>query len=117
MPRKKKETIEENDGGVAVAEAPVEEEAAVVTAVENIEAKEEEEVVEAKPVLPVRPKEIFDLSSLKEMSISQLTHIARDLGVPGASGMRKQELIFKVLAAQTEKKSPFDALAALKRGR
>ncbi len=37
------------------------------------------------------------------MSISNLTQIAKDLDVPGATGMRKQELIFKVLAAQTEK--------------
>ncbi len=46
---------------------------------------------------------MLDLAKLKEMSISELTQIAKDLGVEGASGMRKQELIFKVLAAQTEK--------------
>ncbi len=45
----------------------------------------------------------LDLSGLKDMSISELTHIAKEMGVEGASGMRKQELIFKVLAAQTEK--------------
>src|SRR5690606_935507 len=45
----------------------------------------------------------LDLADLKDMSISELTHIAKELGVEGASGMRKQELIFKVLAAQTEK--------------
>src|SRR5687767_15865055 len=37
------------------------------------------------------------------MSISKLTQIAKSMDVPGATGMRKQELIFKVLAAQTEK--------------
>jgi len=37
------------------------------------------------------------------MSISKLTGIAKSMDVPGATGMRKQELIFKVLAAQTEK--------------
>jgi transcription termination factor Rho len=47
--------------------------------------------------------ELLNLSDLKEMSISKLTQIAKNLGVPGATGMRKQELIFKVLAAQTEK--------------
>src|SRR5204863_2218530 len=31
------------------------------------------------------------------------TQIAKDLDVPGATGMRKQELIFKILQAQTEK--------------
>lgn len=45
----------------------------------------------------------MDLAELKEMSISELIHIAKDIGVEGASGMRKQELIFKVLAKQTEK--------------
>src|SRR6516225_6867508 len=48
-------------------------------------------------------EEIFNLSELKEMSISSLTQIAKGMDVPGATGMRKQELIFKVLAAQTEK--------------
>jgi transcription termination factor Rho len=47
--------------------------------------------------------EALDIRALKEMSISQLTQIAKDLGVEGATGMRKQELIFKVLQAQTEK--------------
>src|SRR5947207_10619953 len=48
-------------------------------------------------------QEIFNLSTLKEMSISKLTQIAKTMDVPGATGMRKQELIFKVLAVQTEK--------------
>ncbi|MBA3632610.1 MAG: transcription termination factor Rho [Acidobacteria bacterium] len=47
--------------------------------------------------------ETLDLAELKDKSISELTHIAKEMGVEGASGMRKQELIFKVLAAQTEK--------------
>ena len=45
----------------------------------------------------------LNLADLKEMSISKLTNIAKGMDVPGATGMRKQELIFKVLAAQTEK--------------
>ncbi len=45
----------------------------------------------------------LDLAELKEMSISSLALIAKELEVEGASGMRKQELIFKVLAKQTEK--------------
>jgi len=47
--------------------------------------------------------ESLDIRALKEMSISQLTQIGKDLGVEGATGMRKQELIFKILQAQTEK--------------
>jgi transcription termination factor Rho len=47
--------------------------------------------------------ELMDIGELKDMSISKLTHIAKDLDIPGATGMRKQELIFKILQAQTEK--------------
>src|SRR5690348_5346664 len=45
----------------------------------------------------------LNLAGLKDMSISELTHIAKEMGIDGATGLRKQELIFKVLAAQTEK--------------
>jgi transcription termination factor Rho len=45
----------------------------------------------------------LDIADLKEMNISKLTQIAKELDVPGATGMRKQELIFKILQAQTEK--------------
>jgi len=69
-----------NGGGVATAEAP--------------------------PEIPMNKdgkEDIFNLSELKDMSISALTQVAKTMDVPGATGMRKQELIFKVLAAQTEK--------------
>src|SRR5256885_3993288 len=64
--------------------------------------------VEAPVETPLKEKEvkiedIFNIADLKEMSISKLTGIAKSMDVPGATGMRKQELIFKVLAAQTEK--------------
>jgi transcription termination factor Rho len=45
----------------------------------------------------------MDIAQLKEMNIASLTQIAKDLNIQGASGMRKQELIFKILQAQTEK--------------
>ena len=45
----------------------------------------------------------MDIRELKEMSISQLTGIAKELEIDGVSGTRKQELIFKILQAQTEK--------------
>ena len=45
----------------------------------------------------------LDIRELKEMSISQLVQIAKDLEIEGATGTRKQELIFKILQAQTEK--------------
>ncbi len=46
---------------------------------------------------------MLNLAGLKDMSISELTHIGKEMGIEGATGLRKQELIFKVLAAQTEK--------------
>jgi transcription termination factor Rho len=45
----------------------------------------------------------LDLVELKDMSILALNQIAKDLGVPGAAGLRKQELIFKILQTQAEK--------------
>jgi transcription termination factor Rho len=45
----------------------------------------------------------LDLVELKDMSIQSLNQIAKDLGVAGAAGMRKQELIFKILQTQAEK--------------
>jgi transcription termination factor Rho len=44
----------------------------------------------------------LNIGELKDMNISTLAKIAKDLNVPGATGMRKQELIFKILQAQTE---------------
>src|SRR5947207_13370330 len=37
------------------------------------------------------------------MSVTELTRIAKQLEVPGATGMRKQELIFEILKARAEK--------------
>ena len=45
----------------------------------------------------------LDLVELKDMSIQKLNQIAKDLGVQGFAGLRKQELIFKILQAQAEK--------------
>ncbi len=47
--------------------------------------------------------EVIDLATLKEMSVTELTRIAKQLDVPGATGMRKQELIFEILRARAEK--------------
>ena len=46
---------------------------------------------------------VIELSHLKEMSVTELTRIAKQLEVPGATGMRKQELIFEILRARAEK--------------
>jgi transcription termination factor Rho len=45
----------------------------------------------------------MNIKELKQKKISELNKIARELNVEGASGLRKQELIFAILQAQTEK--------------
>src|SRR6202040_210887 len=45
----------------------------------------------------------ISLAELKEKNITDLAKIAKDLAILGESGMRKQELIFQILRAQTEK--------------
>src|SRR6185503_9301184 len=47
--------------------------------------------------------EKLDIRSLKEKSIAELTGIAKALDVANATALRKQELIFEILRAQTEK--------------
>src|SRR5687767_13546021 len=37
------------------------------------------------------------------MGVTELTKVAKQLDVPGASGMRKQELIFEILRSRAEK--------------
>ena len=44
----------------------------------------------------------LNIGELKDMNIAALANVAKDLEVAGATGMRKQELIFKILQAQTE---------------
>ena len=44
----------------------------------------------------------LNINDLKDMSIQKLTQVAKDLSVAGATGMRKQDLIFQILKAQTE---------------
>ena len=59
---------------------------------------------EAKEMMAALPRGgSMNIVELKEKTNSELTSIARDLNVVGASGLRKQELIFKILEAQTEK--------------
>ena len=57
--------------------------------------------MEASGSTAQQPK--LDIAALKALKISELTKVAKDLGVNGISGVKKQDLIFKVLSAQTEK--------------
>jgi transcription termination factor Rho len=45
----------------------------------------------------------MDISVLKSKKIVELNEIAKELNIPGYSDLRKQELIFKILEAQTSK--------------
>ena len=53
--------------------------------------------------IPAMHKGRLNIVELKEMTIADLSDVAKQLHVGGASGLRKQELIFKILEAQTEK--------------
>jgi len=62
----------------------------------------EEETLEAE-AQDTDGKQRLDMRTLKDMSIADLTHVAKELEVENPSGMRKQDLIFKILQAQTER--------------
>jgi transcription termination factor Rho len=47
--------------------------------------------------------EKLDIKIMKEMKISELNKLSKELGVNGVSGLKKQDLIFKILQAQAEK--------------
>jgi transcription termination factor Rho len=69
----------------------------------EIEEQQEQEP-EAPPLAEGEAeRSTLDLSSLKEMNIQPLNAMARELGVEGAAGMKKHDLIFRILQSQTEK--------------
>jgi transcription termination factor Rho len=78
------ETTPKNNGETQAAEAPKDKEK------EKAAAKEE-------------PRPQLNLKELKTKKINSLTKIAKELGVEGAHGMLKQDLIFAVLQAQAER--------------
>jgi transcription termination factor Rho len=45
----------------------------------------------------------MNLAELKDKTVADLNMVAKELNVTGTSGLRKQELIFRILEAQTEK--------------
>ncbi|HDQ45576.1 MAG TPA: transcription termination factor Rho [bacterium] len=44
----------------------------------------------------------MQIADLKKMKIAELSELAQEINVPGFSGLRKQELIFKILETQTQ---------------
>ena len=45
----------------------------------------------------------LDITKLKDMKISELNKVAKDMNINGLSGIKKQDLIFKILQARAEK--------------
>ncbi len=101
MPTNQKRTSRAADGSPDTPDTP--DTTAAVDTTATVEA--------AKPPTPKqgggkpsqkRSGNTLNISELKDMSIAKLTQIAKDLNVAGATGMRKQDLIFQILKAQTE---------------
>ena len=53
--------------------------------------------------LSVEKGEPLNIKELKELNIQSLNKVAKELDITGAAGMRKQDLIFQILKAQTER--------------
>ena len=59
-----------------------------------------EEKVESQAAPAGRSSPSLDLAKLKQMTIQELNKLAKDLDVNGISGLKKQDLIFKILQGQ-----------------
>jgi len=60
----------------------------------------ESQATQATPATPASPTtQTMELTQLKGMTMSELLRFCAELGVEGTSGLRKQELIFKILEA------------------
>ncbi|MEZ5331235.1 MAG: transcription termination factor Rho [Thermoanaerobaculia bacterium] len=104
---KEKAAVEETTADEVTETEAAEDE---VEATETDTASEDDEDVaegdaedDEKPSRRRKRRDGLDIRTLKEMNISELSEVANKLSVEGASSMRKQELIFKILQAQTEK--------------
>lgn len=84
----------------AAVEAPVE---APVKAVKKTDAEKESKQPDSsvKDIIAANEQGL-DLTQLKEMKISELNQIARDLSIPDYSGIPRQDLVFRILEKQSE---------------
>src|SRR6266849_6101667 len=104
-PKTEKTAGEEPAAAVAVEETPNNNgEQAVQAAVAEPEAPPpvEEPRPQRRPE-QTQAAETIDIRVLTEMKLPDLSKLAKDLGIENATGMRKQDLIFSILQAQTEK--------------
>ena len=51
----------------------------------------------------IKDEDYMDITKLKDMKMSELSKFAKGMTINGISGIRKQDLIFKILQAQAEK--------------
>ncbi len=75
----------------------------------NLNEEDEENSVEVKEknghkkdVMP-DPANQINITKLKDMKMSELNKLAKDMDINGVSGIKKQDLIFKILQGQAEK--------------
>ncbi len=85
-----------SSGSRAASTAPVENGAATAT-----EAKAA--ATETKPATNGGNGENLNMGELKKRTIRELIDYAEQLGLEGVSGLRKQDLIFKILEGQTQR--------------
>ena len=66
-------------------------------------SKEKTAVKKEEKEEKVPREENLDITALKDMRIPELTRFAKEMNINGISGIKKQDLIFKILQAQAEK--------------
>ncbi len=54
-------------------------------------------------LVEISPEKVLDIQDLKEMRIADLLRLGQNLDVEGAVGMRRQDLIYAILQAHTER--------------
>ena len=108
MPKNEKRTSARMSANTAVAAQPADSAPEVAAAPAEVAAAPAEAAA-APAAVPAetqkknrRSADGLNIGELKDMNIAKLTQVAKDLSVAGATGMRKQELIFQILKAQTE---------------
>src|SRR5258706_13525061 len=57
----------------------------------------------ATPTSPPSTTQTLELQQLKSKTMAELLQICQELEIQGTSGLRKQELIFKILEGQIQK--------------
>jgi transcription termination factor Rho len=68
-----------------------------------IDVEDDPDTVKALAAAAAAEGARLDLAQLKEMPIGELAGVAKDLEIPGALNMKKQELVFQILRAQAER--------------